>query len=116
MNDLCAKLEALRDDILNMGVLVEDEMKLALAALERLDVDKAREVHALDQQVNQMRFDIEAQCFTLIVTQQPAASDLRRLITALNIIVDLERMGDQAKGIAKVVIRSASLSAATQTD
>jgi phosphate transport system protein len=50
-----------------------------------------------------MRFEIEEQCFSLIVTQQPAARDLRTIMTAMNIIVDLERMGDQAKGIAKVI-------------
>ena len=50
-----------------------------------------------------LRFEIEEQCFSLIVTQQPAARDLRTIMTAMNIIVDLERMGDQTKGIAKVV-------------
>jgi hypothetical protein len=51
--------------------------------------------------VNKARFDIEEKCFSLIVTQQPAARDLRTITTAMNVIVDLERMGDQAKGIAK---------------
>ena len=46
---------------------------------------------------------MEEQCFTLIVTQQPAARDMRSIVAAMSVIVDLERMGDQAKGIAKVV-------------
>jgi phosphate transport system protein len=50
-----------------------------------------------------MRFSIEEKCFSLIVTQQPAARDLRAIVAVMNIIVDLERMGDQAKGIAKAV-------------
>ncbi|MCP4166794.1 MAG: phosphate signaling complex protein PhoU [Chloroflexi bacterium] len=97
------KLDELRNDILKMGVLVEGELKLAMEALATLNLEKASEVHLLDQRVNEVRFDIESKCFSLIVLQQPAASDLRRVISAMNIIIDLERMGDQAKGIAKVI-------------
>ena len=97
------QLDELRDDILVMGSRVEAELALALDAYENLDTEKARAVFAADKHVNQARFDIEEKCFTLIVTQQPAASDLRTIVTALNIIVDLERAGDQAKGIAKVI-------------
>jgi len=97
------QLSELRDDILLMGSRVEAELKLAVNAYNTLDEEKAREVYAADRDVNQARFDIEDKCFTLIVTQQPAATDLRTIVTALNVIVDLERMGDQAKGIAKVI-------------
>jgi len=97
------KLSELRDHILLMGSRVEEELKLALEALNTLNPDKAREVFAADRIVNKSRFDIEEKCFSLIVTQQPAARDLRTIMTAMNIIIDLERMGDQAKGIAKVV-------------
>lgn len=96
-------LDELRDDILSMGSRVEAELHLALEALEELSLEKAQEVRAADKLVNKARFDIEEKCFTLIVTQQPAARDLRTVVTAMNIIVDLERMGDQAKGIAKVI-------------
>lgn len=97
------KLGDLQADILKMGTLVDDQLTLVLDALENLDLEKAREVIVLDKQVNEARFSIEEDCFTLIVTQQPAAGDLRRVVAAMNIIVDLERMGDQAKGIAKVI-------------
>lgn len=97
------KLNDLRDAILLMGSRVEEEMKLALEALASLNLDKANEVYAADRAVNRLRFEIEEQCFSLIVTQQPAARDLRTIMTAMNVIVDLERMGDQAKGIAKVI-------------
>lgn len=96
-------LSELRDDILMMGSRVEHEMRLALQALDKLDTDMARKVYEEDMLVNQSRFDIEERCFELIVTQQPAASDLRIVVAAMNIIVDLERMGDQAKGIAKLI-------------
>ena len=98
------KLNELRDEILTMGVMVDEELKLALQALESIDIDLAHEVYKADKDVNARRFAIEEQCFALIVTQQPAARDLRAIVAVMNIIVDLERMGDQAKGIAKVVL------------
>jgi phosphate transport system protein len=96
-------LGELRDRILVMGSQVQEELRLALAALDALDVELASQVQALDREVNHARFSIEEDCFTLIVTQQPAASDLRRIYAATHMSVDIERMGDQAKGIAKVV-------------
>ena len=97
------QLSDLRDRILLMGSRVQDELHLAMSALNSLDMTKADAVFAADRVVNETRFEIEELCFTLIVTQQPAARDLRTIIAAMNVIVDLERMGDQAKGIAKVV-------------
>jgi phosphate transport system protein len=97
------KLDELRDSILMMGSRVHAELELALRAYRNLDLELAAQVYAADQEVNQTRFEIEEECFTLIVTQQPAARDLRAIVTAMNVIVDLERMGDQAKGIAKVI-------------
>lgn len=97
------KLNDLRDDILKMGSMVEDELKLALKALEKLDTDLASQVFEADAAVNEMRFSIEDKCFELIVTQQPAARDLRAIVAVMNMIVDLERMGDQTKGIAKII-------------
>ena len=65
------KLGDLQADILKMGTLVDDQLTLVLEALENLDLEKAREVTALDKQVNEARFNIEEDCFTLIVTQHP---------------------------------------------
>lgn len=97
------QLLELRGDVLKMGSMVEEELTMAMTALETLDTALARQVFAFDNQINAARFDIEEKCFALIVTQQPAARDLRAIVTVMNMIVDLERMGDQAKGIAKVV-------------
>jgi phosphate transport system protein len=99
------QLDELRADILHMGKLVEDELLLALQALESLDSTLAAQVYVADEEVNRLRFATEEKCFTVIVTQQPAARDLRSVVTVMNMIVDLERMGDQAKGIAKVIPR-----------
>jgi len=97
------KLNELQDDILKMGSMVEEELDLARQALEKLDLDLATQVFEADVGVNEQRFTIEEKCFELIVTQQPAARDLRGIVAVMNMIVDLERMGDQAKGIAKVI-------------
>ncbi len=97
------QLEELRTDVLRMGSMAEHELQVAMEALETLNTALAREVFALDNEVNLTRFEIEEKCFGLIVTQQPAARDLRSIVTVMNMIIDLERMGDQAKGIAKVV-------------
>jgi phosphate transport system protein len=97
------KLKELQTDVLKMGDMVGDELVLALKALETMDIDIAKQVHLADKEVNKTRFELEDQCTALIVTQQPAARDLRSIIAVMNMIVDLERMGDQAKGIAKVI-------------
>ena len=97
------QLSELREDVLKMGSMVEEELGLAMDALETLNSARARQVFAFDNLINATRFDIEEKCFALIVTQQPAARDLRAIVTVMNMIIDLERMGDQAKGIAKVV-------------
>ena len=97
------ELQQLSDSIILMASRVEEEMSIALAAYERLDPALASVVGDLDRQVNKMRFEIEDRCILLIAKQQPAARDLRLIIASLNMIVDLERMGDQAKGVAKAL-------------
>jgi phosphate transport system protein len=96
------KLTKLRDQILRMGSKVQKELEMAMQALADLDSDLAQRAIALDQEINDLRFSIEERCVELIATQQPAASDLRFIVATLNIIVDLERMGDQSKNIAKI--------------
>jgi len=97
------QLNELREDVLHMGSLVESQLVMALEALDRFDTELAKRVFTMDNDINKARFDIEEKSFALIVTQQPAARDLRSVVAVMNIIIDLERMGDQAKGIAKVI-------------
>ncbi|MFO7635317.1 MAG: phosphate signaling complex protein PhoU [Caldilinea sp.] len=99
------ELQQLSDSIMLMASRVEEELSIVLAAYERLDPTLASVVTDLDRQVNKMRFDIEEKCILLIAKQQPTARDLRLIIASLNMIVDLERMGDQAKGVAKALKR-----------
>ncbi|MCB0209498.1 MAG: phosphate signaling complex protein PhoU [Anaerolineae bacterium] len=98
------QLNKLRDDILAMGSVVEEELRLAIEAADSLDFSLAHKVQAMDKTVNEKRFAIEEKCTAIICTQQPTARDLRAVIAVMNMIVDLERMGDQAKGIAKAVL------------
>lgn len=97
------QLSEMRDGVTLMGSQVAEELQTALTALATQDQALAAQVPAMDRIVNQTRFDIEELCFTVIATQQPTARDLRLIFTVANMIVDLERMGDQAKGIAKLI-------------
>jgi len=96
-------LQKLNEDILLMASRVEEQLTLALAAYDRLDPSLTSLVNDLDREVNKARFAIEDKCVELIATQQPAAGDLRLIVSALNMIVDIERMGDQAKGVMKAL-------------
>lgn len=97
------QLNELRSEILSMGSQVEEQLHLALAALSTLDDEKIQAIYALDEEVNRRRYAVEDSCFNLIATQHPTASDLRLILSALAMAVDLERMGDQTKGIAKAM-------------
>jgi len=97
------QLNELRSEILAMGSQVEEQLHLSLAALSTLDDEKIQAIYALDEEVNRRRYAVEDSCFTVIAMQHPTASDLRLVLSALAMAVDLERMGDQTKGIAKAV-------------
>jgi phosphate transport system protein len=98
------KLREIQDDVLAMGSMAEKAINSSVKALKERDVDKAQEVIADDPKINEKRFNIEEKCVQLIATQQPMASDLRAIICVLNIITDIERIGDHAEGIAKIVV------------
>jgi phosphate transport system protein len=99
------ELVSLQEDVLRMSGFVEQAVTSSLYALETRDEVMATEIIAADARVNALRFHVEEACLGLIATQQPAAVDLRTVITVLNMVSDLERMGDHAAGIAKVVLR-----------
>jgi phosphate transport system protein len=99
------QLTQLANSIMSMLDLVEEQLRLALAAYAGLNPVLGQKVIDLDKHVDRMRLAIEEQCLNLIALQQPAASDLRLVITAMNVIVDIERMGNQAKGIVRALKR-----------
>jgi phosphate transport system protein len=94
-----------QDQVLKLGELVDQAIALSLKCLQERDQELAQQVIDDDEAVNELRFHIEEECLALIATQQPTASDLRDVIAAMNIITDIERMGDHAAGIAKTVIK-----------
>jgi phosphate transport system protein len=98
------RLREIQDDILAMGSMVSKAILRSIDALKTRDIEMARLLIADDQKVNQKRFEIEEKCIELIATQQPMASDLRTIVAVLNIITELERIGDYAVGIARIVI------------
>jgi len=98
------KLREIQDDILVMGSMVEKAILHSVQALKDREVAMAKQIIADDVKVNRERFEIEEKCIQLIATQQPMASDLRAIICVLNIITELERIGDYAEGIAKIVV------------
>ena len=97
------RLNQLRTAILTMGELVGEEMTLAMAALEKKDIDLAQQVFAMDDRINAMRYKNERIALLLISTQQPMAKDARFILASLFMNVILERMGDKAKSIAKAI-------------
>ena len=97
-------LHELQDDVLVLGSMVEKAIYRSMEALKNRDLELAKQVIADDSEIDRKRFDIEEKCIELIVTQQPVASDLRIIVAVLNIIIDLERMGDHAEGIGKITL------------
>jgi phosphate transport system protein len=98
------KLREIQDDVLVMGSMVEKANSRAIEALKERDLDKAEGVITDDIKINMKRFSIEEKCVQLIATQQPMAGDLRAIICVLNIITEIERIGDHAEGVAKIVV------------
>ncbi len=94
----------IQNEVLAMGSMVEKAILRSVEALKTRDLELAKRVIAADQEINRKRFSIEEQCVQLIATQQPMAKDLRSLICAIHIISELERIGDHAEGIAKIVV------------
>lgn len=98
-------LAVLKEDTLRMGSLLESAILQSMQALRNRDEALAQEIIDNDAQINALRFKVEEASLHLIATQQPAAGDLRAVVAALNMVTDLERMGDHAAGIAKIVLR-----------
>jgi phosphate transport system protein len=99
------EIHHLQDEVLLLGSMVEQAMLNAIDALKRRDHAAARRVYAGDEQINEKRYAIENRVLILFATQQPIAHDLRLLAAILEVITELERMGDYAKGIAKISLK-----------
>ncbi len=96
------ELQHLQDEVLALGSRVEEALIQSVQQLKQRDFSASRRLIADDRVINERRFAIEEDVMTLIATQQPMAGDMRLLAAILEIVTELERMGDYAKGIARI--------------
>lgn len=101
------EISQLQDEVLLLGSMVEQAMLNAVEALKLRDVKAARTINKADERINDKRYAIENRILIVLATQQPMAHDLRLLAAILEIITEIERMGDYAKGIARITVRLA---------
>jgi phosphate transport system protein len=99
------EIQQVKDDVLVLGSMVEHAILASVEALKKRDVKASEKLFEEDKEINKKRFDIESKLMVLIATQQPMAHDLRLLASCMEIISELERMGDYAKGIANINMR-----------
>jgi phosphate transport system protein len=98
------EFDGILTDVQTMALDVEEAIKRSMQALYENDTALAHQIIAEDAEINALRYKVESECLALIATKQPTAGDLRAVIAAMHIVVELERMGDHVKGIAKTVI------------
>lgn len=96
------QLHRLNSELIRMGDLCEEAMSLVMKALRERDEEIAAGVHRIEQEIDQKERDIESMCMKLLLRQQPVASDLRNISSALRMIADMERIGDQTADIADI--------------
>ncbi|HWT73160.1 MAG TPA: phosphate signaling complex protein PhoU [Mobilitalea sp.] len=99
------ELILLRDNLIEMGHLIEDAIEKTLNAFESENEALANEIIQGDRNVNDMEKTIESRCLSIILKQQPVARDLRIVTTALKVVTDMERIGDHAADIAELILR-----------
>jgi phosphate transport system protein len=97
------ELEAVRKQVLHMGGIVEEQMSRAVRSLVKGDAELAAEVIMNDYRVNSLEVEIDEECNRIVARRQPAASDLRLVMAVIKTITDLERIGDEAKRVSKMV-------------
>lgn len=98
------QLELLSEELIHMGNLCETAIASAVKALKTKDLELARSAIAADQEIDQAEREIERMCLKLLLQQQPVARDLRQISSALKMITDMERIGDQAADISEIVL------------
>lgn len=99
------ELRALEEEVVRLGEAVAEAALRAVDALRRKDAALARKIDEEDETINERWLALEERCLELLATQQPAAGDLRVLLAIVHIATDLERMGDHAAGVARLVLR-----------
>jgi phosphate transport system protein len=100
-----SEIQLVKDNVIVLGSMVEQAIINSVETLKKRDIKGSEQILLNDQEINKKRFEIENELMVLIATQQPMAHDLRLLASCMEIISELERMGDYAKGIANINIR-----------
>jgi len=95
----------IKSDLLRLGSMVESAVERSIVALKQHDGSLAQQIVDDDRLINDLRYRVEDECLTVIATQQPAAHDLRIIVAATHVAVELERMADHAAGIASITLR-----------
>ncbi len=98
------ELHHLEGEVLKLGSMAERAVTSSVEALVRQDLVEARRIMDEDHLINEQRFELENEILTIIATQQPLAGDLRKLASSLELVGELERIADYAKGIANVAV------------
>lgn len=98
------QLAQLNEELIEMGSLIEKAIEMAVSALVKQDVDKAKEAIGFDVEIDRQEKEIENLCMKLLLQQQPVARDLRLISSALKMITDMERIGDHAADISEMTI------------
>lgn len=100
------ELNELKEKVLSMGGLVEKATKRSMNSLIKHDTKRAYKVIERDQAINALEIEIDEMTRTILALRQPAASDLRLVMTTIKVVTDLERMGDLAEGIAELMLET----------
>jgi len=103
-----SEIQQVKDEIILLGSLVEQNLLDSVDAMKKRDAEASHKVIELDKKINAKRFELENQVMIIIATQQPMAHDLRVLASLFEVISELERMGDYAKGIGIINVRMGS--------
>jgi len=96
--------QEIQDKVLAMGDMVKKEINRSIEALKKRDLKMAHQIIANDAKIDELRFAIEDRCIELVSTQKPKTNDLRVIVAVLSIITELERIGDYAEGISRIVV------------
>jgi len=98
------QLNMLNNELIHMGTMIEDAIQKSIEALLKQDIEAAKEIMEADEEVDKEQKKIENLCFTLLMQQQPVASDLRVISAAMKMVTDMERIGDHAADISEITI------------
>ena len=113
-NRFDAQIKQLNNELIEMGILIERAIENSVNALENMDKQLANKAAALEDSINNKEKEIESLCLQLLLQQQPVAKDLRQISSALKMITDMERIGDQASDIADIVLAMPKVSNESQ--